>query len=157
MGANDQSFVVNCNNGKSTFSKGYAYHQIPAAPILRRNAWIRMTGRNLWKKRREMTITQNTKLCSLHFVSGRKRNDPTNFDYIPTQNLIPLQHCTPNQISDVSSLCGGAASDKFIVQNSGVLNPIKLGDNVMADRGFDNHLELNRNGASLKIKISVVK
>lgn len=95
--------------------------------------------------------------CSLHFVSGRKRNDPTNFDYIPTQNLIPLQHCTPNQISDVSSLCGGAASDKFIVQNSGVLNPIKLGDNVMADRGFDIHLELNRNGASLKIKISVVK
>lgn len=54
-------------------------------------------------------------------------------------------------------LYGGAASDKFIVQNSGVLNPIKLGDNVMVDRGFDIHLELNRNGASLKIKISVVK
>lgn len=54
-------------------------------------------------------------------------------------------------MSYVSSLYGGAASDKFIVQNSGVLNLIEAGDNVMADRGFDIDVELNKRGASLNI------
>lgn len=50
-----------------------------------------------------------------------------------------------------SSLCSGAVSDKLIVQNSGVLSLIEPGDNVIADRGFDIDLELNRKGASLNI------
>lgn len=54
-------------------------------------------------------------------------------------------------MSYVSSLYGGAASDKFIVQNSGVLNLIEPGDNVMADRGFDSDVELNKRGANLNI------
>lgn len=54
-------------------------------------------------------------------------------------------------MSYVSSLYGGASSDKFIVQNSGVLNLIEAGDNVMADRGFDIDVELNKRGANLNI------
>ena len=94
MGANDHCCVVNCSKRRSSLPKGYAFHQIPAAPISRRNAWIRATGRKLGKKRGELTITENTKVCGFHFASGRKSNDPTNVDYIPTQNL-PRQHSPP--------------------------------------------------------------
>ncbi|CAG2195824.1 unnamed protein product [Mytilus edulis] len=40
-------------------------------------------------------------------------------------------------VTFVSTLYGGAASDRFIVNKSGILNLVKEGDNVMADRGFD--------------------
>ena len=69
---------------RSSLPIGYAFHQIPTAPISRRNAWIRATGRKLEKKWGELTFTENTKVCGFHFASGRKSNDPTNVDYIPT-------------------------------------------------------------------------
>lgn len=50
----------------------------------------------------------------------------------------------------ISSAYGGRASDKFIVQDSGILNYILPGDQVMADRGvtiedmlFRRHAKLN--------------
>jgi len=36
----------------------------------------------------------------------------------------------------ISKACGGRASDKFIVESSGILNDLLPGDEVMADRGF---------------------
>ena len=51
----------------------------------------------------------------------------------------------------VSSLYGGAASDKFIVHDSGVLDLLELGDNVMAVRDFETEVELKRSGAILNI------
>ena len=54
-------------------------------------------------------------------------------------------------VSYVSSLYGGAALDKFIVQDSDVLDLLEPGDNVMADRGFEIEVELNRRGATLNI------
>ena len=51
----------------------------------------------------------------------------------------------------VSSLYGGTASDKFIVQDSGVLDLLEPGDNMMADRGFEIEVNLNRRGATLNI------
>ena len=49
----------------------------------------------------------------------------------------------------MSTLFGSAASDKFIVNNSGVLDLIEPGDNVMADRGFEISEELTKRGAFL--------
>ncbi|XP_062596240.1 uncharacterized protein LOC134257661 [Saccostrea cucullata] len=137
MGKNDHCCVVNCSNRRSNLPKGHAFHQIPAAPISRRNAWIRATGRKLGKKRGELTITENTKVCGLHFVSGRKSNDPTNVDYIPTQNL-PIQISTASKrrtnnserAQNYSTAVNKAISDKRkILQKSGKFSfPLDLKD-----------------------------
>jgi hypothetical protein len=36
----------------------------------------------------------------------------------------------------ISKAFGGRASDKFIVEKSGFMNYLLLGDEIMADRGF---------------------
>ncbi|CAG2244651.1 unnamed protein product [Mytilus edulis] len=54
-------------------------------------------------------------------------------------------------VTFVSTLYGGAASDRFIVNKSGILNLVKEGDNVMADRGFDISDDLKKCGATLNI------
>ena len=97
MGGQDHFCVVNCSNRRSNLPKGYAFHQISARPFARWNAWIRAIGRNFRKKKGELTVTENTKVCGAHFVNKRKSNDPTNIDYVPTINIpfmtdIPKLH-----------------------------------------------------------------
>jgi hypothetical protein len=88
MGGQDHFCVVNCSNRRSNLPKGYAFHQISARPFARWNAWIRAIGRNFRKKKGELTVTENTKVCGAHFVNKRKSNDPTDIDYVPTINSI---------------------------------------------------------------------
>ena len=40
-------------------------------------------------------------------------------------------------ISFVSKAYGGSASDRFITENCGILNHLKPGDSIMADKGFN--------------------
>lgn len=80
MGGRDYCSVVGCNNRRSDLPKGFAFHQFPKGPLSRRNAWIRATGRTLTGKNK-FVVTDNTKICGSHFLSGRKSQDPTNIDY----------------------------------------------------------------------------
>lgn len=77
-------------------------------------------------------------MCGLHFVSGRKSNDPTNVDYVPTQHL-PLQHSTPTlkrrtinseRAENYSMALSKATSNKRkTIQRSGnLLFPLDLND-----------------------------
>ena len=62
---------------------------------------------------------------------------------------------TPNgAISYASGCYGGGASDKFIVEESGFLKKLRLGDQIMADRGFKIHdtLAMLHNGSPSKHK-----
>ena len=57
-------------------------------------------------------------------------------DYKYHSTIKYLIEITPSSaISYISNSYGGRASDSFIVKNSGVLNFIQPGDQVMADRG----------------------
>jgi len=93
MGGRDYCSVVGCNNRRSDFPQGFAFHQFPKGPLSRRNAWIRATGRTLTGKNK-FVVTDNTKICGSHFLSGRKSQDPTNIDYIPSKNLPLGTSCT---------------------------------------------------------------
>lgn len=55
----------------------------------------------------------------------------------------------------VSSSYGGTENDKFIVNDSGFLNNIRPGDEVMGDRGFAIENELLARNASLNIPASL--
>lgn len=54
-------------------------------------------------------------------------------------------------ISYISNSWGGRVSDKYIVENSGYLPHLLLGDVVLADRGFDVADSLALYGATLDI------
>ena len=57
--------------------------------LVRMNRWD--SGRKLWK------AGPSARLCSAHFVSGQKSEDPKNVDYVPT--LFPTGGLTLRQRS----------------------------------------------------------
>ena len=55
-----------------------------------------------------------------------------------TQSLSYKPKLLPNsQVTYLSQLWGGRVSDKQITRESGLLELLEAGDNVMVDRGFD--------------------
>ena len=55
----------------------------------------------------------------------------------------------------ISRSYGGRASDKFIVKDSGFLNYIRLGDQIMADRGYTIKEKLFATTAKLIIAVFI--
>ena len=58
---------------------------------------------------------------------------------------------SPGTITFVSQACRGHTSDKFLTENCGLLNKLKPGDLVMADRGFTIHESVWFHQAELSI------
>ena len=63
-----------------------------------------------------------------------------------------LVACTPDGVlCYISRVYGGAASDKFITTDCGFLEHLQKGDQIMADKGFDIHDEVEKRGAALNL------
>ncbi|CAN9503759.1 unnamed protein product [Ophioblennius macclurei] len=77
--------ALGCPNTKAE-KKGVRFYYFPRETG-RRGRWISAIGRKHW------TPTSHSRLCSEHFVSGRKSNSPLNPDYVPSlfQYLTPVQ------------------------------------------------------------------
>ena len=66
--------------------------------------------------------------------------------------LQVLAACTPDGVlCYISWVYGGAASDKSITTDSGLLDYVQQGDQIMADKGFDIRAEVKKREASINL------
>ena len=91
MGGRDFCCIVGCNNRRSDVK--IPFHKFPKKPESRRKSWTNAAGRCLHGKDK-FVVTEYTRVCGAHFVLGRKSNDPSHVDFVPTQNL-PSPALTP--------------------------------------------------------------
>ncbi|XP_033977720.1 uncharacterized protein LOC117475554 [Trematomus bernacchii] len=68
--------AVGCDNSRQR-NPGLQFVSIPK-DVDRRNKWLAAIRRDHWQP------TSNSRLCSQHFVSGRKNDNPMSPDYIPS-------------------------------------------------------------------------
>ena len=76
--------VPDCNNRRGKDSR--SFYSIPKKPEDRRNAFLKGINRvnadgSTW------IPNQNTRICSDHFLTGRKSEDPLKKNYLPTENM----------------------------------------------------------------------
>ena len=88
-GGGNYCAAVNCHNcQKRDQPRGIQFYRFPAAPE-RRHRWLVRVNRreptgNLWKP------GSSARLCSAHFVSGKKSDDPNDVDFVPS--VFPTGH-----------------------------------------------------------------
>ncbi|KAL3048898.1 hypothetical protein OYC64_008393 [Pagothenia borchgrevinki] len=85
--------AVGCDNSRQR-NPGLQFVSIPK-DVDRRNKWLAAIRRDHWQP------TSNSRLCSQHFVSGRKNDNPMSPDYIPS--LFALEMANPDPYTDSGS------------------------------------------------------
>lgn len=100
-----------------------------------RNKWIQRC------RRADRAYTANDRLCSCHFKDGVKENGPTILSYSNYKSRHTAKAVTcvaPNgALVYCSELYPGSTSDAAIVDHCGVLDMLKPGDMILADKGFN--------------------
>ena len=61
-------------------------HKIPKKPASRRKSVDKAAGMTEHGKNM-FVLSEYTRVCGAHFVKGKKSCDPSDIDYVPTQNL----------------------------------------------------------------------
>ena len=99
-----------------------------------------LVRKNMPKEFVEYSTTRIILDCTEIFIerpSAMLAQSETRSEYKHHNTWKVLVGVTPNgQVSYLSDLLGGRVSDKQITQESGVLDLLDAGDNVMVDRGF---------------------
>ncbi|XP_065114905.1 uncharacterized protein [Paramisgurnus dabryanus] len=76
--------VFGCQNRRnSTFGSKLKFYRIPAdipSQKSRRQLWLNAIRRTDWTE----TIINNARVCSAHFISGAKSDDPSSPDWVPS-------------------------------------------------------------------------
>ena len=76
MGKNDFCCAHGCSNNRKRNPK-LQFYRIPG-DLSRRKAWLKRI------RRKNFTPTENTRICSEHFVGGAKSDDPEAEGYVPS-------------------------------------------------------------------------
>ncbi|XP_042372931.1 uncharacterized protein LOC121966929, partial [Plectropomus leopardus] len=74
--------VAGCTNRRIKCSK-VKFYRIPAATFRQRKQrqlWLNAIGRKDWTE----VVIKNARVCSEHFISGEKSDDPRSPDYVPS-------------------------------------------------------------------------
>ncbi|KAK7929505.1 hypothetical protein WMY93_005900 [Mugilogobius chulae] len=125
----------------------------------RRSEWLKAMRRTRWRS------TGEKWLCSGHFVSGKKSNDPQHPDYVPSifsctsttkraravrslEKYLRFKEMSEKRLNNTERLeaatallllqksLGGRVTDKYLTEHCGFLDKLLPGDLVLADRGF---------------------
>ena len=99
MGKNDFCCAHGCSNSRKR-NPDPQFYRIPV-DLSRRKAWLKRI------RRENFTPTENTRICSEHFVGGAKSDDPEAKGYVPSI----FSHCH----SEIYSNCKSHTTFKFLV------------------------------------------
>ena len=77
----DSCCVPNCTTRKKA-GDGISFYRIPSKELRPklRERWLQAIPRENWSEE----LIKNAKICSKHFLSGKKSKDPSNPDFIPS-------------------------------------------------------------------------
>ncbi|XP_065639510.1 uncharacterized protein LOC124809319 [Hydra vulgaris] len=84
----DVCCAFGCSNRRSTQNEGLSFYRIPTMETERKSElrlrWIAAIRREKWSE----TAIKSARICSAHFVTGKKSNDSLHVDYVPSVFLF---------------------------------------------------------------------